>query len=197
MPQATLSLLAKVWFLAVTPICVVDSIFVFTRAKSVHQPHPLAEMVPFKYWTIYAQYDRRYAANDDVFVVVQSLLNLLEVTMGLFVVLLAFCNARNLSIKLAMIVSVMTLYKTLCYVLVDFAEGGKYTRHNTLFELSALVIAPLSVWIIVPAIIICQCSRALSVANVPGPSKSRAYAYQNNQQQKQQGNVNTQGKKRN
>ncbi|CBZ28207.1 conserved hypothetical protein [Leishmania mexicana MHOM/GT/2001/U1103] len=197
MPQATLPLLAKIWFLAVTPVVVLDSIFVLTRAKSVNLPHPLAEVFPFKYWVLYAQYDRRYAANNDPFVVVQSWLNLVEVAMGLFVTLFAVCNAQNLAIKLSIVVCLMTLYKTVLYCLMEIAEGGKHTRHNTFQEKLTMLIAPLSLWVIVPSLILLQCFRALAVANVPAPSKPKATASQQHQQQKHHDNSNNQAKKKN
>ncbi|CAG9576712.1 conserved hypothetical protein [Leishmania major strain Friedlin] len=196
MPQATVPLLAKIWFLAVAPVVILDAIFVLTRAKSVNLPHPLAEVVPFRYWAIYAQYDRRYAANDDSFVVVQSWLNLVEVAVGLFVTLLAICDAQNVAIKLAIVVCLMTLYKTVFYCLIEIAEGGKYTRHNTVQEKLTMLIAPLSVWIVVPSLILRQCFRALAVASVPGPFKPKAAASQHHQQ-KYFGNSNNQGKKKN
>ncbi|AIN99490.1 hypothetical protein LPMP_271080 [Leishmania panamensis] len=196
MPQAALPLLAKVWFLAVVPLIVVDAIFVLTRAKSVDLPHPLAEVVPFKYWTVYAQYDRRYAANDDAFVVVQSWLNLVEAMMGLFVTLSALCNAQNLAIKLAIVVSLMTLYKTVIYCLIDIAEGGKYTHHITFHEQLTMLIAPLSVWIVFPTIILYQCFRALAIANVSGTSKQKTTVPQHHQQRKHSANDHYPGKKR-
>ncbi|CAC9499470.1 conserved hypothetical protein [Leishmania infantum JPCM5] len=197
MPQAALPLLAKIWFLVVAPVVILDAIFVLTRAKSVNLPHPLAEVVPFRYWAIYARYDRRYAANDDPFVVVQSWLNLVEVAMGLFVTLLAICDAQNLAIKLAIVVCLMTLYKTVFYCLIEIAEGGKHTRHNTVSEKLTMLIAPLSVWILVPSLILRQCFRALAVASVPGSFKPKATVSQHYQQQKHHGNNNNQGKKKN
>ncbi|GET89757.1 hypothetical protein, conserved [Leishmania tarentolae] len=196
MPQATLPLLAKIWFLAVTPIIIVDAIFVLTRAKSANVPHPLAEVVPFRYWTIYAQYDRRYAANNDPFVVVQSWLNLVEMAMGLLVTLFAMCRAQNIAIKLAIVVCLMTLYKTVFYCLVEIAEGGKYTQHNTLQEKLTVLIAPLSVWIVVPSVIVRQCFRALAVTNVPGTSRPKATASQQQSSPKSHGSGNNQPKKK-
>ncbi|KAG5499259.1 hypothetical protein JIQ42_04072 [Leishmania sp. Namibia] len=197
MPQTTLPLLAKVWFLAVAPAIILDAIFVLMRPQSVDVPHPLAEVFPFTYWTIYAQYDRRYAANDDAFVVVHSWLKLVEVVMGFFAVLCSLWNIQSHAIKLAIVVSLMTLYKTVLYCLIDIVEGGKYTHHNTLQDRLIMLIAPWSLWFIVPSIILHQCFRALAVANVARQAAPKAAASRHQQQERHQGNKNHKGSKMN
>jgi len=94
--SVTLPTLAKCWFLVVAPIVAIDATFVLYRASNANEPHPLGETIPFKYWTTYAVYDRRYAPNDDAFVVAQSWMNGIEVLLGLVAVLLSFMG-RTLS----------------------------------------------------------------------------------------------------
>lgn len=200
MQQATLPLLATVWFVVLAPIVVIDGIFVLTRATSPGGAHPLGDTVPFSYWAIYAKYDRRYAPNDDAFVVAQSWLNIVEVVMGLLTALLGLCKVNNLAIKLAIVVNMMTLYKTVMYYLIDIAENGKYTHHNTFQEQLLMVILPSSFWIIIPCIILRQCFRALNVAQVRAPSKAKPpqpqpqpqpqQSQQNKQHQQQSSNGN-------
>ncbi|KAG5475344.1 hypothetical protein LSCM1_03457 [Leishmania martiniquensis] len=195
MPQATLPLLAKVWFLATAPAVIVDSIFVLMRPQRADVPHPLAEVVPFTYWTMYAQYDRRYTANEDAFVVVQSWMNLAEVAMGVCALFLSMCNRQSDAIKLTIVVALMTLYKTVLYCLVDVAEGFKYTRHNPFQDRLTMLIAPWSLWIITPSILLYQCFRAPAVENVPCTSKPKAVASPHPQQHRQQGHKNHKGGK--
>ncbi|ORC91697.1 uncharacterized protein TM35_000052930 [Trypanosoma theileri] len=159
-----LPLLAQFWFLVSAPVVIIDAIFVCMRSKLGDTPHPLADTPPFNYWMIYATYDQRYAPNDDAFVVVQSWLNLLEVFLGLLAVLLSWRGNPSCSIKLALIVSVMTLYKTIMYLLMDVVEGGKYTHHNEPMDTLKMVVLPSLVWVVMPAVVIMQCVRRLSFA---------------------------------
>ncbi|KAK7198103.1 Emopamil binding protein [Novymonas esmeraldas] len=186
MPQATLPLFPKIWFLLSAPVVVVDAIFVLMRANSVDVPHPLADTPPFKYWLIYAEHDHRYAPNDDAFVVLQSWLNLVEVALGLLVALLALGRAQNAAIKLAIVVSLMTLYKTVIYLGIDVVEGSKYTKHNTLQDQVLMFVIPSSVWLVASSVILRQCFSALVVANVPGPVRTKSAASQQPKQQQQQ-----------
>lgn len=196
MPQAGLPLLAAVWFSVVAPVVVVDGVFVLTRSLDVNIPHPLSEVVPFKYWLIYAQYDRRYAPNNDAFVVAQSWLNLVEVALGLVAVMLGLLRANNAAVKLAILVATMTLFKTVLYYVLDIVEEGLYTKHNTFAEQFAMVIVPSSFWIIVPAVIIKQCFRILTLVHVP-EKKGKAKAAQQQQQQQPNHAQNSNGNNNN
>lgn len=148
--------LATLWFMATTPIVMVDAIFVLTRAlpESCADPriHPLEKYFPFKLWSVYASYDNRYYPNDDAFVTVQSYLNLLEVILGLLAVVLTLLKFHRAGLGLGMIVSVMTVYKTVMYFLMELMEDGKYTKHNTMMENSIMVWLPSSFWIVIPTI---------------------------------------------
>jgi len=172
MSSVKLPALAKLWFLAVTPIVAIDAMFVLFRSSDPKQPHPLAETIPFKYWTIYEKYDLRYAPNDDAFVVAQSWMNVIEVVLGMVAVVLSQMNVHEAAVKLALIVAVMTMYKTVLYYLMDVAEDGKFTSHNTFKDKVLMVWVPSSFWIIVPAIIVAQCSRVLRLTS-PQPKVSR------------------------
>lgn len=168
MAVASLSKLALVWFTLVTPIVLIDGIFVLTRApaSASDHTHPLADTIPFKYWTIYAQYDRRYSSNDDAFVVAQSYLNLAEVALGMVAVVLEVAlKAHGAALKLAIVVCMMTLYKTIIYYVMDVVEGGTYTKHNSPREQFLMVTLPSSFWVIVPAFIMKQCFDSLVATN--------------------------------
>ncbi|KAH9593077.1 Emopamil-binding protein [Trypanosoma melophagium] len=158
-----LPLLAQLWFIVTAPVVIIDAIFVLSRSKLENEPHPLAETSPFNYWVLYATYDKRYAPNDDAFVVVQSWLNLLEVSLGLFAVFLSWRGDACSSIQLAFAVSVMTLYKTVMYLVIDIIEGGKYTQHNTPMDTITMVVLPSLVWVVMPAIVIKLCMQRICV----------------------------------
>ncbi|EPY38735.1 hypothetical protein AGDE_05194 [Angomonas deanei] len=154
MPPAQLPLIAKIWFALVTPIVLIDGLFVLNRQPvGSNAPHPLANTVPFNFWLIYEKYDRRYAPNDDAFVVAQSYLNLMEIALGLVAIALSFLKKDDLAIKLAALVCCMTFYKTVLYFVMDIVEGGKYTKHNSMKDQIQFVIIPSSFWLIVPAYI--------------------------------------------
>lgn len=167
--MAKLSKLAIFWYIMVTPVVLIDGIFVLNRApaNSPNPRHPLADTIPFSYWTIYERYDRRYAPNDDAFVVAQSYLNLLEVFLGLVILFLALCGAQGSAIKLSIVVSMMTLYKTILYFVMDIAEGGKFTKHNSFQDNCLMVLLPSSFWILVPGIILYQCFSSLTLKSAP------------------------------
>ncbi|KEG11600.1 hypothetical protein DQ04_02451020 [Trypanosoma grayi] len=170
--MAGLTRLAQFWLLLTAPVVLIDAVFVLTRAASPDEPHPLANTPPFSFWELYATYDRRYGPNDDAFVVVQSWLNLLEIVLGVFSVVLTWKGDACRSVKLALIVSVMTAYKTVLYLALDVAEGGKYTRHNTALDMLTMVLLPSSLWIAVPTVVALQCLRRLSATAGRGATPS-------------------------
>ncbi|EPY24526.1 hypothetical protein STCU_07136 [Strigomonas culicis] len=159
MAAAKLPLLASIWFAVVAPVVLVDGIFVLKRQPvgAADLTHPLAETFPFNYWLIYEKYDRRYAPNDDAFVVAQSYMNMIEVVLGLVTLALSLVGEHSCSIKLAFTVALMTFYKTVLYFLMDVVEGGIYTHHNTQQEQFLYVILPSSFWILIPGIIMKMC----------------------------------------
>lgn len=185
MAPAQISKFALFWFLLVIPLAIIDGVFVLTRASPTAEDptHPLAKTIPFKYWTIYANHDRRYQPNNDVFVVVQSYLGLVEVALGILVVLLEVAAKNHVAaLKLAICVSMMTLYKTVIFYAMDYANGCEYTKHNTAMNKFLVVTLPSCFWIIIPAFLIWQCFEGLKLGEVkakakhsgkPSPKKSK------------------------
>ncbi|EAN79146.1 Emopamil binding protein, putative [Trypanosoma equiperdum] len=168
MEKPRLPTVATAWLLLTAPVVLLDAVFVLNRPKTPDTPHPLGELVLFQPWTVYATYDRRYAPNEDAFVVAQSWMNLLEVTLGLLALLLSFSGYWKSAIKLAAVVSVMTFSKTLLYFVMDFVEGGEYTRHIGYLDKLLMVLLPSSVWIIAPFFTAIRCLQSLSQAGSPG-----------------------------
>lgn len=176
MAPAKLPILAAIWFASVTPIVLVDGIFVLKRqpATAADLTHPLSQTFPFNYWLIYEKYDRRYAPNDDAFVVAQSYLNMVEVFLGLMTLVLAFAGNHSCAIKLAFSVALMTFYKTVLYLLMDIVEGGAYTHHNTQKEQLLFVLLPSSFWLLIPGIIMKLCWSRMQGAVAERKPKSEA-----------------------
>lgn len=163
-----LSKLAIVWFVLTAVVVGIDLTFVLYRpayvpGAAVQPAHPLATTFPFDSWVLYSTFDHRYAVNDDAFVVVQSYCNLIEVVVQLLAVVLSLAGAYSTSHKLALVVSMMTLYKTVMYGLMEHVEGGKFTHHNETKDLILMVVIPSSFWILIPAILAKRSWSALTV----------------------------------
>lgn len=176
------------WFFLTAVVVAIDATYVLTRASThaADTRHPYRDTFPLKYWTIYEQYDRRYLANDDVWNPIQAWLNVAEALLGLVVVLLSVAGAPRAALKLAIIVSMMTLYKTVVYLCIDAGEGHLYTKHNSQKDLITMIYLPFAAWVVIPAWIIKRSFAELdrphrggaspaqrkSVAQAPNPKKS-------------------------
>lgn len=171
-----LSRLAIVWFTLTAVVVSIDLVYVLMRPSVIGKPHPLARNPVFAQWEYYATFDKRYGVNDDAFVVVQSICNALEVIMQLAAVGLNTLGKLGAANKLALVVSIMTLYKTVMYAMMEHFDGGKYTKHNSLQDLVLMVMIPSSFWIMIPAYLAVQSWRRLEVASqtlTKGPSKKQ------------------------
>ena len=146
-----LSRLSVLWLLVSIPIVLIDATFVMSRPESLG-----ATTLPFSGWVLYTQYDKRYADAVDGFVRMQSWLNYVEVALQGVAVMLD-------SVKLALLVSVMTLYKTVMYFLMEEADHGKFTKHNTTVDWLKMVFIPSLFWIVFPAYVAWDCLRKLQV----------------------------------
>ena len=168
-----LSKLAYFWFILATFTVLIDLTYVLTRPKApaTSAEHPLASTFPFSGWTLYTQFDKRYAPNDDAFVVVQSWCNAGECVLQLLAVMASLASAYAFAHKVTVVVCVMVTYKTIMYALMEFADGSKFTQHNTTKDLLTMVVIPSSFWIIVPLILLKRSINALSLRPVPLSSK--------------------------
>lgn len=156
---------ATFWFIITLPIVLIDGAYVLLRAPpgTYLDPsiHPYADTLPLSLWNTYAAHDHRYQSNDDAFVVAQTYLNFVEAALGLVALCVALLGFYRLGLATAIIVSLMTVYKTVIFFLMDVVEGGKFTKHNTFQEKLTVIWLPSSLWIIIPSIIILQCFNAL------------------------------------
>lgn len=144
-----LSTFAVIWLVVSGLICIIDATFVLLRPATL--PGGSLDVYPYKFWAVYIEHDKRYAALEDAFVSLQSVLNLVELALQFVIV---FLNARGrhaAAHKLCILVSVATLYKTVIYFGMEIFDGFPFTKHNSQFDLVTMVIIPSSFWIIIPA----------------------------------------------
>jgi hypothetical protein len=165
-----LSKLAYFWFVLATATVILDLSYVLLRPQfpgATPADHPLANTFPYNGWTLYAQYDKRYAPNTDAFVVVQSWCNLGECALQLLAVIASLSGGYQFAHKVAVVVCVMVTYKTIMYGMMEHFDGSKFTAHNSTQDLIQMVIIPSSFWIVIPVILARRSLAALSLRPVP------------------------------
>jgi hypothetical protein len=145
------------WFLIGGLICTFDGLFVLLRPRSLPggdlaTSGPLAPI--FQGWHKYIEVDKRYADMDDAFVVLQSYLNMFEIAVGFIAVALSLSGARAMAHRVAIVISAITMEKTILYLALDYAEGLKYTKHNDTFTLVTMWLIPSCLWILFPLMVI-------------------------------------------
>lgn len=166
MPR-TLPKFAIFWLVVSSLIVAIDASYVLLQPATQN-----TNAVPYKFWDLYATYDKRYASQEDAFGYLQSSLNVFEIALALGVVVLDLfilnrakkSSSSSIPLKLAIIQQMMVLYKTVIYLGLERGEGYHYTRHNSLADGVLMVLIPSSFWITVPAVVIWQCLGRLSVA---------------------------------
>jgi len=115
---------AIAWLIFTGLINLWDPAYVFMRPDS---------MVGGKYeiiWRaqqIYSSVDKRYASLTDPWVIVCATFNVVEAFIGFFAVLQHFSGKQSRALITAFSVSLMTLFKTTIYYVIEHVEGWKYT----------------------------------------------------------------------
>ena len=100
---------------------------------------------------IYASWDKRYSNPEDIFNQVQSILNIVELVVGVGTIL-TFGPRSELGAKIIAFISVMTFYKTCIYFLMEIVSGFENIAHNSI-PLNLFVTLLSLPWIIVPALL--------------------------------------------
>jgi hypothetical protein len=139
------------WFIVSSVTVVIDLTFVLGRPATLQATTP-----PYVWWVLYTKHDKRYGDMKDGWVVAQSWLNALEVAFQLIAVLASLLKINQFANKLALVVSTMTLYKTVIYFLIEYFEDYKFTKHNSEKDLMLMVVIPSGVWIVMSAIVALQ-----------------------------------------
>lgn len=161
--DAGLSKTVRFWLIISGCICIVDALFVLLRphtlpagADSAKQPAGWLAVFPFSGWHLYMKFDTRYGWEGigEPFVILQSLLNLVEVAVQFTIVYLASsgCNKKVVHAITAAI-SIVTFYKTVIYLLLESVGDEKYKFvHPSKVGYSgvAFVVALSSPWALFP-----------------------------------------------
>jgi hypothetical protein len=143
------------WAVIGSLICIWDATYVLTRPRSMAKGDLFHIFYPYaKYITV----DPLYGNLQNAFVIAQSWMNYVEVTLTLFsVILYHFLGRRNSGCLLLLIASVMTWSKTVVYFIHDYFERPLHPQDLPIkietWEYLCLFIIPSSVWIILP----CAC----------------------------------------
>jgi hypothetical protein len=99
----------------------------------------------------YIMHDKRYGDLTDPFVVAQSVVNLVELALGVYAVILHMTpRNRPTAMIFALVASVMTWSKTVIYFTIEYCGEMNYTGHNNGFEFMVFFFLPSFVWILMP-----------------------------------------------
>ena len=115
----------------------------------------------------YARWDLRYSNPNDTFNYVQSLLNVIEMILGLYLT----STARSIQkAQMLAIVEICTCYKTIIYFAMEIVSGMEYTKHN--HPLTIVFVALLSLpWIVFPAALAKKIMDRLLILNATTSSR--------------------------
>jgi len=143
---------ATAWAVIGSLICIWDATYVLTRPRSMANGDLFHIFFPYaKYITL----DPLYGNLQNAFVIAQSYINYVELSLALFsVILYQFIGRRNLGCLILLVASVMTWSKTVLYFVHDNFERSLHphispTKVET-WEYIFLFIVPSSLWIILP-----------------------------------------------
>jgi len=143
---------ATAWAVIGSLICIWDATYVLTRPRSMANGDLFHIFFPYaKYITV----DPLYGNLKNAFVIAESYMNYVEVTLTLLsVILYHFASRRNLGCLLLLIASVMTWSKTVLYFVHDPFERSLHPQKLPIkierWEYIFLFIIPSSIWIILP-----------------------------------------------
>ena len=143
---------ATAWAIIGSLVCIWDATYVLTRPRSMAKGDLFHIFFPYaKYITL----DPLYGNLKNAFVIAQSCMNYVELTLTLFSVILYYIfRRRNLSCLLLLICSVMTWSKTVVYFIHDHFERALHPQELSveipISEYIFLFIIPSSLWILLP-----------------------------------------------
>ena len=143
---------ATTWAIVGSLVCLWDATYVLLR------PRTMAKGDLFDFYLPYAKYitvDPLYGNLQNAFVLAQSWVNLLEITMALTsVVLYHLLGRRNLACLLLLIASVMTWSKTVLYFIHDYFHRPLHPQDPSIdiamVEHIFLFVIPSLIWIVFP-----------------------------------------------
>lgn len=150
--QCSMARWATAWAVLGSLVCIWDATYVLTRPRS------MAKGDLFHIFTPYAKYitvDPLYGNLQNAFVIAQSCMNYVEITLTLLSVgLYHILGRRNLGCLILLVASVMTWSKTVLYFVHDYFERPLHPPKIPLeiptWEYVFLFIIPSSFWIVLP-----------------------------------------------
>jgi hypothetical protein len=150
--QCSMPLWATAWAIIGSLVCLWDATYVLTRPRSMANGDLFYIFVPYaKYITL----DPLYGNLENAFVIAQSYINYVELTLALFsVILYHILGRRNLGCLVLLVSSVMSWSKTVLYFTHDYFERPLHPQKLPIevetWEYFLLFILPSSLWIIFP-----------------------------------------------
>ena len=154
-PKSThcvMPLWATAWAVISSLICIYDATYVLVRPRSMAKGDLFHIFFPYaKYITV----DPLYGNLKNAFVVGQSWMNYVELTLALLSVVLYYVlRKRNTGCLLLLIASTMTWSKTVLYFIHDYYERPLHPQDLPIkietWEYYCLFILPSSFWVIFP-----------------------------------------------
>jgi hypothetical protein len=141
-----------VWAVIGSLVCLWDATYVLTRPRS------MANGDLFQYFSPYAKYitvDPLYGNLKNAFVIAQSCMNYIELSLTLLAVIFYHIfRRRNLGCLILLIASVMTWSKTVVYFIHDHFERSFHPEKTPVkvetWEHVCLFIIPSTFWIVLP-----------------------------------------------
>ncbi|KAF0978117.1 hypothetical protein FDP41_002632 [Naegleria fowleri] len=146
--QFNYPLIITVWLVAQLFVTTWDFTFVLLRPRTMKGGDLFAFWAPYD---LYIQVDKSYGQLDNGFVIAQSIMNIVEITL----VLIGLVRRKSFDgFLLILSASLMSFSKTVLYMLVDICGGFEFTAHNDWFTFITLYFLPSFVWIVFPAIVL-------------------------------------------
>ena len=139
----------NIWLVLSSLIVIFDASYVLLRPASMRGGHLFPYFSPYE---LYIQFDTLYGNLTDSFVVIQSWLNLVEVSLILLAVALSLSSCIIKKLVSALIVltaSAFVFWKTVIYILYSHDFTTDAVKNFTLEAVFVFVI-PSSLWIIFP-----------------------------------------------
>ncbi|RPA94953.1 hypothetical protein L873DRAFT_1775255 [Choiromyces venosus 120613-1] len=154
MPSRNPPKVILLWLLLSTPVVLYDAAFILLRPHTF-TPNPLSFL--WRGHNFYATVDYVYSAHalseQDGFPAAQSFMNLIESALNILYLYLYSStgagSAGGLVVGFAAVV--MTLSKTMLYLLNEVFAGGRHVLHNDLSTFIWCYAVPSSLWILFPA----------------------------------------------
>ena len=143
---------ATAWAIIGSFVCLWDATYIVTRPRSMEKGDLFHIFFPYvKYVTL----DPLYGNLQNAFVIAQSWMNYVEVSLTLSSVFLYHAaGQRNLSCFILLVASVMTWSKTVLYFVHDYFERSLHPQDLSIqipiWEYLFLFIIPSSIWLLLP-----------------------------------------------